>query len=137
LKTFVLDCSITMAWCFADEANDRSDEVLELLKESNAIVPSIWTLEVINVLHVAERKKRITPTQSNTFINLLAALPIEVDMSLNDLPNKQILEISRKYKISAYDAAYLELALRKKVPLFSFDMALCIAAKKARALQTY
>ena len=120
-----------MSWCFADEANEHSAEILRLLKQSRAIVPSIWQLEVINVLRVGERKKRITNPQSNTFIALLNELPIEVDMGLNELPNKEILEISRKYLLSAYDAAYLELAVRRGIPFITFDRTLCEAAEKA------
>ncbi len=131
MKTFVLDCSVTMSWCFAGEANEYADKILELLKETKALVPSIWSLEVINVLHVSERKKRITVSQSNNFVNLINALPIEIDMSVEELPNRRILEISRKYSLSAYDAAYLELAIRKNIPLSSFDKILCTAAEKA------
>lgn len=131
MKTFVLDCSITMAWCFEDEANEESDEALILLKEMKAIVPGVWPLEVMNVLWVGERKNRITNTQANTFIHLLNALPIEVDIPLMDVLNKNVLEISRTYSISAYDASYLELALRKNIPLFSADKMLSNAAKKA------
>lgn len=120
-----------MAWCFDDEANKDSDESLKRLREGSAIVPAIWSLEVINVLRVGERKKRITASQANTFIGLLNALPIEVDTSLDELPNKRIMDIARKYSISAYDAAYLELALRKGFPLASFDKLLCDSARKA------
>ncbi len=119
-----------MAWCFDDEANEQSDQALVLLKNGKAVVPAIWPLEVLNVLHVSERKKRISVSQSNTFISLLNALPIEIDMSLHDSLNKTILEISRQYSISAYDAAYLELAKRRTIPLFSFDKILIETAKK-------
>lgn len=131
MKSFVLDCSVTMAWCFSDEANECSDEALRLLKNSKAVVPSVWSLEVINVLRTCERKNRINTAQSNTFIQLLNALPIEIDVNQNELPNKNILEISRKYSISAYHAAYLELSLRRNIPLISFDKILCEAAEKA------
>ena len=56
MSHFVLDCSVTMAWCFDDEANEYADDCLKRLKKESAIVPAIWSLEVINVLHVAERK---------------------------------------------------------------------------------
>lgn len=126
---FVLDCSVTMAWCFADEANEQSDKALSLLTQSKALVPNLWSIEVVNVLSVAERKQRLTAIQSNTFINLLQALPIEIDIHNNGLPNTRVLEISREHQISAYDASYLELAERKNIPLASFDKALCEAAK--------
>lgn len=128
---FVLDCSITMAWCFADEANEHADKILGLLKKTKVLVPSVWPLEVINVLRVGERKKRINVSQSNNFISLINALPIEIDMGIDELANRKILEISREYSLSAYDAAYLELAIRKSIPFSSFDKILCTAAEKA------
>lgn len=131
MKAFILDCSTTMAWCFADETNEQADTILNLLKDTKAFVPNIWSLEVINVLRVGERKKRISIDQSNNFISLINTLPIEIDMGVNELPNRKILEISRKYLLSAYDASYLELAIRKGIPFSSFDKILCAAAKKA------
>lgn len=131
MKFFVLDCSVTMAWCFEDEKNDFSDKLLKSLNSSKAIVPAVWSLEVQNVLYVAERKKRISREQSTIFINFLNELPIEIDLTLSDFINKKILEISRKYSISAYDAAYLELALRKDIPFASLDKMLNDASKKA------
>jgi predicted nucleic acid-binding protein len=123
-----------MAWCFDDESSEYSDEILKHLRQGSAIVPAVWHLEVINVLRVGEKRKRISQSQAETFISLLNALPIEVDMGLDELPNRSIMDFSRKYSISAYDAAYLELALRKGLPLISFDKMLCEAAKKAGIL---
>lgn len=131
MSSFVLDCSVTMAWCFADEENDNAKRTLNCLKQTKAVVPNIWALEVNNVLRVAERKKRITVTQSNTFIHLLNALPIEMDKGLNEHPSLYLLDIARQFDLSVYDAAYLELALRHSIPLASFDQLLCGAAKKA------
>lgn len=120
-----------MAWCFDDEANPQSDKILMQLKTLKVLVPNIWALEVMNVLRVGERKKRISFSQSNTFMNLLSNLPIEIDDDANTIIHKRILDISREYDISSYDAAYLELALRKNIPFISFDKALMLAAKKA------
>ena len=129
MSYFVLDCSVAMAWCFEDEANEKSQNCLQYLKKSKAVVPSIWSLEVMNVLQVSEKKKRIQAEQSNLFIKLLSILPIEVDLSSN--LNKGITTISREYGLTTYDAAYLELAVRKKIPLASLDKLLCRMAKMA------
>lgn len=131
MKLFVLDCSVAMAWCFEDESNMHSDKILKSLKDTKAIVPMLWPLEIMNVLHIAERKKRISLEQSEIFIDFLNNLPIERELILSEKINKRILEISRKYAITAYDAAYLEIAIRKHVPLASFDKNLCNAAKLA------
>lgn len=77
--TFVIDNSIVMSWCFKDETNQYADAVLNKLSESTAIVPSIWPLEVVNVLLVAERRKRLKQADSVRFITLLSQLPIEVE----------------------------------------------------------
>ncbi len=131
MNAFVLDCSVTMAWCFSDEQNEVAERLLINLKKTKALVPSIWALEVNNVLRVAERKKRITIIQSNTFIHLLNTLPIEVDKGINEHPSLYLMDITRQFDLSAYDAAYLELALRHSIPLASFDQLLCKAAKQA------
>jgi len=81
-KRFVIDNSVVMAWCFEDEISPYADFVLDSLKNMTAIVPSIWPLEVGNVLTVAERKKRLNEAASNKFIALLSELPIIVDQSL-------------------------------------------------------
>ncbi len=75
---FVLDCSVTMAWCFEDEGNDFTESVLNRLSESKAIVPTIWSLEVANVLLVAKRKKRILEFQCSRFIDALSAFGASV-----------------------------------------------------------
>ncbi len=81
MAEYVLDASIVMAWCFEDEANVYADAVLDHLIENNALVPSLWPLEVANVMVVAERRKRITKAEGVHFLELLRQLPIEVDLS--------------------------------------------------------
>src|SRR5438876_831107 len=76
---FVLDCSMTMSWCFEDESNDTSDAILDALSYSTAIVPTIWPLEVANVLLLSKKHKRISEIQSASFIDILSSLPIIID----------------------------------------------------------
>ncbi len=130
MKAFVLDCSVTMAWCFEDEANEETEHALALLEEMTAIVPPIWSIEVMNALRVAERKNRIDISSADKFICFLNDLPIHLDTSFSHLFNEKILTISRKHSLSTYDAAYLEIALRSNIPMISFDKDLCVAAKK-------
>jgi predicted nucleic acid-binding protein len=119
-----------MSWCFEDESAAAANEILALLKDGKAIVPHIWRLEISNVLAVAERNKRIKHSDSEIFIDLLNKLAIEIDDGLSGLLNMQILTICRKHNLSAYDAAYLELAKRYDVPLATFDKTLSRSAKK-------
>lgn len=127
---FVLDCSVTMAWCFEDESNDYSENALTALEKAcRAKTPSIWRLEVINVLLFAERKKRINPLIANNFKNALTILPIEIDISADKRVFDTVYELARELKLTAYDAAYLELALREQLPIATSDSALIKAAK--------
>jgi predicted nucleic acid-binding protein len=130
LYDFVLDCSITMAWCFEDESNDATDAILESLQNSTAIVPTIWPLEVANVLLIAKKNKRITEVQSASFVDALSALPIAVDQSTTARAMHSIFVLADQSNLTIYDAAYLELALREKIPLLTLDNDLIKAAKK-------
>jgi predicted nucleic acid-binding protein len=80
----VIDTSVTMAWCFEDEADEATDAVLDLLTDDQAVVPFLWQLEVANVLLVAERRKRITEAQATRFLELLGGLPIRIEHSSGD-----------------------------------------------------
>ena len=121
MSRFVLDCSVTMAWCFEDETDPRSLPVLAALAVQEAIVPGHWSLEVANVLAVAERKKRIAATRIAMFIDILDRLPIVVDDQTAKKAFGDVLAIARAHQVTAYDAAYLELALRTGCPLASLD----------------
>lgn len=133
---FVLDCSITMAWCFEDESNEHTDAILEKLQSAHAIVPTIWPLEVANVLLLAGKNKRITAVQSASFIDALSALPIIVDPSTTSRAMHSIFSLATQAELTIYDAAYLELAIREKIPLITLDKALIKAAKKLHVAMT-
>ncbi|MDP2829788.1 MAG: type II toxin-antitoxin system VapC family toxin [Sulfuricellaceae bacterium] len=128
MKRFVLDNSVVMAWYFEDEASDFTSAVLESLAESEALVPSIWPLEVANVLLVGERRGRSTEARSGRFIALLDTLPIRVDGATAQHALAGILSLAREHRLSAYDAAYLELAMREGVAMATQDQALRRAA---------
>lgn len=128
---FVLDCSVTMAWCFEDEGDPGSDAVLDRLGEVDAVVPALWPLEVANVLLVAERRGRLTASDSSRFTALLGALPISVDRGLDAPVVPGLLAVAREYGLTAYDAAYLELAMRLGLPLATRDSELMGAARRA------
>lgn len=112
MKPLVIDCSVTMAWCFEDESSALADNVLEHLADTEAWVPALWAFEVANVLLVAERRGRLTPADSMRFVALLSGLPILIDDSVHDRALGSVLSTGRDYDLSAYDATYLELAMR-------------------------
>lgn len=120
---FVLDCSVVMAWCFDDEATPYTDSVRDGLVDHQAIVPSIWPLEVANATIVGERRKRRDEARSGRFFVLLEALPITIDDETSSRAFGAIVRVARAHQLSAYDAAYLELAIRRGLPLA------CLAGK--------
>lgn len=130
MKNFVLDASITLAWCFSDEATPKSVSILEQLETSTAFVPTLWPLEVGNVLIGAERRKRITYSQIAEFIALLEGLNIRHDDETSARGFHEILSLSYSEKLTTYDAAYLELAMRLGLPLVSKDSQLCSVATR-------
>ena len=127
---FVIDNSVVMAWCFEDEASAYADAVLEQLSENTALVPAIWPLEVVNVLLVAERKKRIRYANSVRFLSLLSALPIVVEHQDQKAMMKELLPLGRDSELSAYDTSYLAVAMKNNCPMATSDKRLLEAAKK-------
>lgn len=129
-ESFVVDNSVVMSWCFRDETHPYADRVLDYLAEATAFVPSIWPLEVVNVLLVAERKKRLDEAGSVRFITLLSQLPIVVEYERPEMM-MDLLALARANKLSGYDASYLHLSLRKGIPIATLDNRLMEAAKMA------
>ena len=120
-QAFVLDCSLTIAWFFEDETNAYAQRVEDSLPAISAIVPAIWPLEVANALLMGERRKRTTEANVTTFLGLLKALPIAVDDETDSRAWQESIQLARMHHLSAYDAAYLELALRRGLPLATLD----------------
>ena len=127
--TFVLDCSVTIAWLFEDEATPAVDALQDRLKDGHALVPGLWRLEVGNVLAQAERRKRLTPAQTAAHLDLLDRLPVTTDTETDGRAFREILSLARTEGLTTYDAAYLELAARRGVALATLDQALVRAAR--------
>lgn len=128
---FVVDNSVVMSWCFEDEASPYTEAALDRLRETQAVVPVIWPFEVANVLLIAERRHRLTEAQSAHFAQLLQALPIQVEEGVVARVFGSVLAVGRAHGLSAYDAAYLELAARHGLPLATQDVRLRKAAGDA------
>ena len=128
VRAFVLDGSVTMVWAFEDETDAYAEAVADGLVRVPAVVPALWPLEVANALLVAERRQRTTEAKVAQFLALLQSLPISVDgeTALRAWPDT--LHLARAHKLSVYDAAYLELAVRRGLPLASLDGDLRAAA---------
>ena len=125
-----------MCWFFLDgkpAARTYALSVLDAMKQSetSALVPVTWGLEISNVIGKAEIKGLITEAQSGAFIELLGTIDIGVDTATFSKALSDTLQISRRHRISAYDASYLELAMREGLPLATLDEDLQKAANKA------
>ena len=129
-KHFVIDNSVVMSWCFKDETNKYADAILHKLCEARAVVPSIWPLEVVNVLLVAERRKRLSEADSTRFITLLTQLPIIVEQERPENMMKELLTFARANNLSSYDASYLDLAMKRGYPIATSDNKLIQAARR-------
>jgi predicted nucleic acid-binding protein len=127
---FVIDNSVVMSWCFKDETNKYADAILHKLSEARAVVPSIWPLEVVNVLLVAERRKRLSEADSTRFITLLTQLPIIVEQERPENMMKELLTFARANNLSSYDASYLDLAMKRGYPIATSDNKLIQAARR-------
>ena len=128
-EQFVVDNSVVMSWCFKDETNNYADKILDRLTESAAVVPSIWPFEVVNVLLVAERQKRLSESDSIRFLTILSQLPIVVEYQRPEMM-QELLALARSNNLSSYGASYLDLAIRKGFPIATQDNRLIEAARR-------
>ena len=128
MAEFVLDGSLALAWYFKDEAVSYADAVAASFLNARALVPVIWPLEIANAVLMGERRKRSTEAQAAKWLSYLSSLPIIIDETTNDHAWSEVLALGRAHHLSAYDASYLDLALRLGLPLASLDDELKAAA---------
>jgi len=127
--SMVLDSSATLAWVYADEITEPIRHVFNLVSEDGAWVPGLWKLEVANILEMGVRRGRHDAAFRNSTLADLALLPISVDAETDRQAWGATLQLSERYRLTLYDAAYLELALRRGLPLASLDAELRGAAQ--------
>lgn len=130
MSGFVVDCSLAVTWLFTEEATPESDGVLSRLASEAAVVPGWWYLELTNVIALAERRGRVTVAKSEAFLQALRRIEIEVDEEGAAQAVTRVLPLCRATGLTGYDAVYLELALRRKLPLATLDAALREAARR-------
>jgi predicted nucleic acid-binding protein len=132
LKQVVADASFCGAWILADESSDKAEHLLSLIVQGAValIVPALWHYEMNNLLRSAHRRRRLTEGDAREALETLNRVPL----TLEDLPEeparKRILHLALQFDLSSYDAAYLELADRHKIPLYTADTKLNAAAKQ-------
>ena len=128
---FVLDCSVTMAWLFPDEATEATDRLRDSFVADRAFVPSLWPVEVANVLLAATRCGRVGVDEWPEICAHLDVLPIEIDPVSTPRVWGAVLQLANRHGLSVYDATYLELAVRMRIPLATLDRALAAAGQAA------
>ena len=133
MSRFVLDASVALTWCFPDENASLTQHVADMFKQGDtALAPSFWPHEVLNALLAGEKRKRISEAMIRSFLDDLAALPVMLEQIPAGIVFDRIQSLSRKHGLTAYDAAYLELAHRHRLPLASLDRDLRGAARQLR-----
>ena len=128
---FVIDASSVLSWCFEDEGGPEADALIDKAAAQGAAVPALWSLEVANGLVMGERRGRIKPADSAAFVALIEELPIVADQATGSRALHETLSLAREHGLTAYDAAYLELAMRRGLPLATGDQSLRAAAQRA------
>lgn len=131
MSGLVLDCSLAVSWCFEDEATPETDALLERVRTEGAVVPQLWHLEISNVLLQAARRGRIALAAVGARIQLLGALPIATDEETSVRAWRDVLALATRENLTTYDASYLELAVRRGLPLATKDRELRQAAERA------
>jgi predicted nucleic acid-binding protein len=127
--SLVLDASLTLSWYFEDERTPAIDAVLDQVAASGAVVPSLWRLEVVNGFQMAIRRKHIDRDFRDRAIRHLGLLPIVVDPETDTYAWTVMLRLADRFGITVHDAAYLELAQRRGLPLASLDKELSAAGQ--------
>jgi predicted nucleic acid-binding protein len=126
--SFVLDNSVALTWCFEDERTPATTALLERVGEAGAFAPGFWPLEALNGLLVAARRGRLDSSRRQRLAGFLRALPISLDGETASQAWTTTVELAERFALSAYDAAYLELAQRHRLPLATLDRDLRAAA---------
>jgi predicted nucleic acid-binding protein len=125
----VIDVSVALAWFYEDETSGYADEVRDYLPRIEVVVPAIWSLEIANGLVAGEHLARVSEAKSTRFLTLLEALPITIDDHSHPRALHEIIQLARTQRLSSYGAAYLEVALRRGLPLATLDPRLRAAAR--------
>ena len=132
MSRFVLDASVVLTWCFPDENTVLAQRIADRFKQGDtALAPPFWPHEMLNALLAGEKRKRISKEMIRPFLDDLAVLPVTLEQIPTEVVFDRIQSLSRKHVLTAYDAAYLDLALKNGLALATLDEALIRACKNA------
>ncbi|HEX6097408.1 MAG TPA: type II toxin-antitoxin system VapC family toxin [Thermoanaerobaculia bacterium] len=131
-RDFVADASVAIAWVHPAQATGETDAMLERLAEGGSlVVPALWPLEVANALTVLRRRGKLTPGETRTAIEVLRELPVVVDHEAATIAFTRLVELASQHELTIYDATYIELAMRRQLPLASNDAKMKHAAARS------
>lgn len=134
MKPIVVDCSVALAWSVESQATPFTIECERVVRDASGHVPFLFPVELGNALLMLERRGKLTATQVNRAVEGISDIELEIDVTSLENAATILILLARSYRLTLYDAAYLELALRTELPLATRDTALATAAKKAGAL---
>lgn len=126
---FVVDNSVVIGWCFQSQATEYTDRVLDMLSDETTHAPGLWVLEFSNILRKAIKAEKIDDARAGKLVEMVSSLPLVIDYTPATVSEN--LNLANKYGLTSYDAAYLELAMRLKLPIAANDGALRAAAVRA------
>jgi predicted nucleic acid-binding protein len=126
--SLVLDASVALAWFIDGQVTAATERVLDDVSQAGAMVPALWRIEVGNALLVAGRRGRLSPARRAEVIAILGAMPVSVDEAGDLEAWGACLVLADLHGLTLYDATYLELALRSRLPLATLDEKLKLAA---------
>jgi predicted nucleic acid-binding protein len=128
----VADASVAIAWIHPAQATEETDAMLDGLAAGDSlVVPALWPLEVANAITVLRRRRKLTTDEARTAIEIIRGLPATVDHEAAVVAFTRLVDLASEHELTVYDAAYLELAIRRQLPLASNDAPMREAALRS------
>lgn len=131
-RSFVADASVAIAWVHPSQANAETEAMLDRLADGDSlVVPALWPLEVANALTILRRRRKLTPEEARTAIEIIRELPVIIDHEAATVAFTRLVDLASKHELTVYDATYIELAMRRQLPLASNDARMKQAATRS------
>ncbi|MEA2339624.1 MAG: hypothetical protein QOE82_3631 [Thermoanaerobaculia bacterium] len=128
-RSFVADASVAIAWVHPAQATGETDAMLDRLAAGDVlVVPALWPLEVANALIILRRRRKLTPDEVRTALEIIRKLPVVIDHEAAALAFTRLVDLASEHELTVYDATYIELATRRQLPLASNDAQMKLAA---------
>lgn len=131
-RSFAADASVAIAWVHPSQANAETEAMLDRLADGDSlVVPALWPLEVANALTILRRRRKLTPEEARTAIEIIRELPVIIDHEAATVAFTRLVDLASKHELTVYDTTYIELAMRRQLPLASNDARMKQAATRS------